>query len=180
MHWCALHIEWSITKAWFLKSMIGCLENSGLLSHTDIQSGDTFHFTMSPKFTCSNYHHIKSIKVWEASKLTVADTHFQKFCLIEAWIFSLAANSASCFPWSNSLPFSFSRKYLLDIEIWITVVHKAFFQVKMLFHESCRSACNSDSPANIFPWHSSHTSVYNSCFVIQNVKTILLRCWNLM
>lgn len=42
----------SITKASFLKSMIGSLENSGLLSHTDLQNGDTFHFTMSPKFTC--------------------------------------------------------------------------------------------------------------------------------
>ena len=42
----------SITKAWFFKSMIGYLENIDLLSYTDLQNGDTFHFTMSKKFTC--------------------------------------------------------------------------------------------------------------------------------
>lgn len=79
----------SIAKAWLFKAMIGYLENCGVLSYTDLQNGDTFHFMVLKKSQYYHQSHQKSFKFSEAIRLIVADTHFPEIWFLEVLNFNI-------------------------------------------------------------------------------------------
>lgn len=94
------------------KAIIGYLENCGSLSYTDLQNGDTFHFTVSKKISCKYYHQSQqeSLKFSEAVTFIVADTHFPKIWFLEALHFNIGNKFQQLFSLKWQLAFIIFKK----------------------------------------------------------------------
>ena len=94
------------------KAVIGYLENCGLLSYTDLQNGDTFHFTVSKKNTCKYCHQSQqeSFKFSEAVRVIVADTHFPKIWFLDILHFDTRNKFCQLFSLKWQLTFIIFKK----------------------------------------------------------------------